>query len=181
VQVPIYVDKVIRKPGADRFTLLRQKAGGFFVLIWPRKVNRSVGGIKVSADDQSVTLCPKICAEGQKRIVEVQLELDSFLAPPAAGKVGIDQGKVGMLRNMNPAFTVESGFAKAAARRQWFCLAQSSYTTIALTLSRVPEGMVSLGVFHLLGELIVLDADLLEAENVRTVGGKPIPETFAHD
>jgi hypothetical protein len=157
-------------PGA----LALHEAGRPLVFLRAGEVDLGVGGIDVAADNHALAQAPQALRHLDELVVELEL-VGKPLGPHAAiGEVDVEEMKVGQLRVDDTALAVERGGAALGGDGARLLPRIGDDAAIPLLLGEAPVGPVAVGGAHLVGELVFLDLGLLDAEDVRELGGQEI-------
>ena len=159
-------------------SLFRQEPGDGLVLLGPRQVDLTVGGVHVAAEDDSLAGRAQRLALVEECVVEGQLERHSAVIAAAVGKVTVEQHKIGVFGDDRPPLPVELLDPKSHFDAQRRLAGEDGRAAVALFAARwVPEGVVAGRLAQFGRELVLVGAGLLQADDVRIGGGQPVHET----
>ena len=140
------IKKTIREKAVYPGALFRQETCIGFVLLWPCKVDFTMGRIDVAANNQSVPTAPELSGAFLKGFIEVH-----FVAQPLrrCSPVWVIDRKQDVFRifgNQYPPLAVKAGITEAVVHFQGLLLIVDRNTAVAFFFSRAEPAGISVDV-----------------------------------
>src|SRR5207249_3775857 len=160
--VVVAVGDQLRHP----FALDGQEARRPLVLLRPREVDLGVRRVDVAADHHALAAPPQGLREAEELVIELELVGKPLRPHPAVGEVDVQEVEGGEFRVHDPSLAVERGRAELDAGADRLGPRIGDDAAIALLLGHAPVGPVTVGLAHLVADLVFLDLRLLHAEEI---------------